>query len=290
MSELLLTPAERTRCRAVMKRHSVTYYNATRFFPRKWQDAVYVLYRWVREADELVDNPDGNPQQAIQQFRQEFEQAWQGEEASADETHRLFVRLMRMKRFEQAWIKSFLDSMELDLTKKVYNNRDELKSYIYGSADVVGLMMARILGVADHALPAAQALGHWMQLVNFLRDVGEDWNQRQRVYLPQEFLAEYDIVLTNTKRAFSDADWKRMVRDWVRDLGPVKQQALSGMPHLPRWSQLPIYVSIVLYQWTLDRIEQAPLRVWDESMKPGRDDILKELPSAVLAFVRREYR
>ena len=90
------------------------------------------------------------------------------------------VELMNKYQFEPQWIEAFLDAMEADLHKKTYHTIDELLAYIYGSAEVVGLMMAQIMNLPESSWEAAKAQRKAMQLINFIRDIAED-NQLGRV-------------------------------------------------------------------------------------------------------------
>lgn len=274
MTSFTLTTQQRKDCEQVMKTHSVTYWNATRFFPQNLRDQVITVYRWVREADEIVDNPKEDPTTALESFIKEFEQAWQSNEGP--EEHTLFVQLAKSIQIEKSWCDAFLNSMLLDLTKQRYQTWQELDNYVFGSAEVIGLMMSRILEVPDSAFPAAQALGRWMQYVNFLRDVNEDIQDRNRVYLPKEFLDEQEVKVSDLKKGhFTQEKWQSIVKAYCKRLNPILNLALSGIADLPRWSRFPILLATNLYQWALGQIIANPQLVWEKQVRPTPAVILE---------------
>lgn len=289
MSNFSLTSAQRARASALMRAHSVTYWTATQSFPRKLRDKVITLYSWVRIADELVDNPKSDPKKALDAYKKRFNDAW--ERGKGPEEDLLFVWLARTVGFQKSWCEAFLDSMEQDLTVREYKTWEETNTYVYGSADVIGLMMGKILGVDDSALPAAQALGRWMQYVNFLRDVSEDWQDRQRIYIPQELLKKHGI----SSKTFGpdlahDPKWRALCLDYVEHIREIKKTALTGISELPRWAQFPVYFATVLYQWALDKIMRDPSVVWHKQVKPTPTIIVQQIPEAWLAYWRGEYK
>ena len=167
----------------VFKAGSTTYFNSSLFFPRKMRADVFALYGFVRVADDLVD---AIPQDAVgfARFVARYRAARVGTPAE-DPIIDDFVALAQRLDFDPAWTDAFLASMEADLTKRIYRTEEEALEYIYGSAEVIGLFMAKIMRLPEESHPAARMLGRAMQFINFIRDVAEDTELGRR-YLPLE--------------------------------------------------------------------------------------------------------
>ncbi|WP_409055400.1 phytoene/squalene synthase family protein [Streptomyces sp. SYP-A7185] len=191
--------ADYTRCRRLNARHGKTYFLATRLLPLERRSAVHALYGFARWADDIVDDLDrgrtpderdrllsGLERDLVQQLK-----IGGGDEpvvrAVADTAERLNI--------DSALFADFLASMRDDLTVTDYPTYADLRSYMHGSAAVIGLQMLPVLGTVvpqEEAAPYAADLGVAFQLTNFLRDVGEDLD-RGRVYLPADLLAAHGV-------------------------------------------------------------------------------------------------
>ncbi len=141
--------------------------------------------------------------------------------------------------------------MEMDLYKKTYESYEEYSSYIYGSAEVVGLMCLPILCDNNHeqvnALKdAAKSLGAAFQKINFLRDVQEDFKDLNRVYFP-------NIDFNN----LDDYQKKQLLLDIDKDF----QAGLAGIKLLPIGSRFGVYVAYRYYRSLFDKIDRLPARV-----------------------------
>jgi phytoene synthase len=160
---------------------SQTYFNSTRFFPEAIRQDVYLLYGFVRKADDFVDAvPQDGP--GFEAFVSRYYAALEGTPAG-DPIIDGYVDLSRRYAFEERWTEAFLKAMRMDLTKRVHATLSESIEYMYGSAEVIGLFMARIMGLSDQAMHSARLLGRAMQYINFIRDIAED-NTFGRTYLP----------------------------------------------------------------------------------------------------------
>ena len=151
---------------------STSYYYSSLFFPENVKKDVFKFYAYVRTADDFVDE---KPQDAegLEEFRRKTMENWESGE-SDDKIVNYFLEVARKHGFEKEWVEAFLDSMAMDLEKSEYDTMDETLEYIYGSAEVIGLMMVKILDLDEDAFDSAEKLGRSMQFCNFLRDVRED--------------------------------------------------------------------------------------------------------------------
>lgn len=271
MSEgFALSREERAALRAVIREYSVTYYRSTLLFPARIRDRVFVLYAWVRQADEIVDNPESDPTKTLRAYTEEFHKVWNGGETRHLITL-LFVRLAKELEFERDWAVAFLDSMRADLKQDRYATRADLDRYIYGSADVIGLMMARIMEVKKEAFPAAKQLGNWMQRINFLRDVGQDWRLRQRVYIPLSVLKEYEIEADKLWEMRHTWQWHELVYNEANALLLEKKEIEKSFSFVPKDCRLAVQVATELYCWTLLQLKKQPIRTWSlQPLKPNK--------------------
>ena len=247
-------------CRLINRHYGKTYYFSTYFFPRPLRPAVYALYAWVRYPDEWVDNPNGLP---LNQQRDRLRQ-WRDATADALKTgasdHPVLAAWAdAAHRYEipTQYMRDFLEAMEMDLTVARYETFADLQKYTWGSASVVGLMMCHLIGAtrAD-AIPHATSLGLAMQLTNFLRDVGEDWRQRGRIYLPMEDLERFGVTAEDIAAQRMTENLCALIRFEAERTREIYAHADAGMSFIPRECRLPVRLARLLYARILDKIER----------------------------------
>ena len=245
-------------CRQIQKTHSRTYYFSTSFFPPHVRPRVHALYAFMRYADEIVDNPGAtslNEQLAgLRSFEEETLAAVSGE-AIANPVLQAFANTVLLRGIAPDLIEAFMRSMKMDTGVFRYPTYKDLEEYTYGSAAVVGLMMCRVIGVADEAAnPHAEALGVAMQLTNFLRDVREDW-ARGRVYLPLEDLERFGYAEEELGRDVVDERFVELMQFEISRARGLYRVADEGMRYIPQGRRYPVVVAGRLYEAILGRIE-----------------------------------
>jgi phytoene synthase len=256
----------------IFKKGSRTYFYNSLFFPKDVREDVFVLYSFVREADNHVDVVPQDPQR-LGRFMDDFKLTCRGDR-TGDVVLDSFCELAKRKRFEREWVQAFLRSMEMDLTKHTYDTMKELDDYIYGSAEVIGLMMTRIMGVKDSFQQNARALGKAMQLINFIRDIDED-NALGRRYIPTEDLEKYglkDLTMDHViprKRSFAD-----LIHHQVERYRSFQRTAEEGFSALDRDHLIPIMNASDMYNWTARKIDSDPLIVFRRKVKPSMPRIV----------------
>lgn len=277
---------------AVFRRGSVTYFNSSLFFPPAVRRDVFALYAFVRRADDFVD---AVPQDAagFRAFRGCYRSRRDGAAAaeaaaglSADDRAVVddFVALAAARRFDPEWAEAFLDAMEADLTKSEYGSLEETLRYVYGSAEVIGLFMARIMDLPPEADGPARLLGRAMQYINFIRDVAEDRRLGRR-YLPLDGAAR-EIADPAYAAAHPQefAAWLRghlgAYRDWQR-------AAAAAFPLIPYRCRVAVSTAAASYWWTARRIERNPLVVLERKVKPGKVRIVLTALLKALSGARR---
>lgn len=254
--------------REIFKNGSRTYYKSSRYFPKYAREDVSILYAFVRTADNLVDS---NPQDknGFYQMRSAYERSVSGS-SSGNFVVDTFTDLMRRKNIENNIVEAFLDSMEMDLTISRYDSIQDLSKYIYGSAEVVGIMMANILHLPKESIKFARYLGRAMQLLNFIRDVEED-NSLGRQYLPYSEMEQFGVRslhkedATVFKGAFADFMRYQLDRFFEWDL-----EARKGFRYIPRKFLAPIKTAEDMYLWTGKVIYSDPMIVFWRKVKPSK--------------------
>jgi 15-cis-phytoene synthase len=260
-------------CRKVQKAHSRTYYFSTRLFPAEVRPRVHALYAFMRYADEIVDHPHELPLDAqlavLEEFEAETMEAVSGEEVP-NPILRAYADTVRRCGIDPGTIAAFIKSMKMDTSVFRYPTFSDLETYTYGSAAVVGLMMCRVVGVADErADPHAKALGVAMQLSNFLRDVGEDW-RRGRVYLPVEDLERFGCTEHDLASCIVDERFVSLMRYEIDRARKLYEVADEGMRFIPRGRRFPVVVARELYAAILDRIEAQDYDVFSRRAQVSR--------------------
>jgi len=232
----------------ITKKYSTSFSIAVSLLDSSIRQDIYNIYGFVRVADEIVDSFDGFPQHdLLNRFEIEYDfAALYG--ISTNPILNAFQQTVEKYNIDPKLIKAFLKSMRADLTKKVYLNEEELNDYIYGSADVVGLMCLKVFVKGDQVKynnlkKSAIKLGSAFQKVNFLRDLKNDYENLNRIYFP-------DLDPNN----FSDIDKDKIVSGIKEDF----RIAREGIHQLPREARLGVQIAYTYYSRLLDKILQTP--------------------------------
>lgn len=251
----------------IFRQGSRTYFYSSLFFPAEVKKDVFALYAFVRVADDFVDRV---PQDAagLAAFEARYHRAAAGE-TTGDLIVDGFVDLARRRGFEEAWVEAFLAAMRSDLARARYDRLADVEQYMYGSAEVIGLMMARVMGLPDSTFPEAQRLGKAMQYVNFLRDVAEDGRLGRR-YVPTEILAEHGLARLDEAEATAHPErFAALMRAELQRYRRWQSQAEAGYAALPARMRVPIQTAADMYLWTADVIARDPTVVFRRKVKPS---------------------
>jgi phytoene synthase len=234
----------------ITEKYSTSFSLGIKAFEKPLRYPVYAIYGFVRYADEIVDTFYGHDQlRLITDFRAEtFTAIERG--ISTNPVLQSFQQVVNQYGIERELIDAFLTSMKMDLDKTEYDEGG-YKVYIYGSAEVVGLMCLRVFCANDGMLynqliPKARSLGSAFQKINFLRDIKADYEERGRTYFPgvdfTNFTAhDKSVIETDIKKDFDDA--------------------LAGIKQLPKAARLGVYVAYVYYLQLFKKIRRTPAGV-----------------------------
>lgn len=230
----------------ITNRYSTSFSMGIRAFDKELRSPIYAIYGFVRFADEIVDTfHDFKKDQLLQRFKKETYLAIE-EGISLNPVLQAFQAVVNEYDIELELIEAFLKSMEMDLH---YSNYEDslYKEYIYGSAEVVGLMCLRVFCAGndtqyEELKASACSLGAAFQKINFLRDMKSDFDERGRVYFP-------GIDYQN----FTAADKINIEADIKADF----DHAYTGILKLPKGARFGVYLAYVYYTKLFAKIKNT---------------------------------
>lgn len=233
--------------RLITQYYSTSFTLGIKTLHKKFHMPIYGIYGFVRFADEIVDSFHGFSKATLfQKFKSDTYDAIYNK-ISLNPVLHSFQLVVNKYGIENELIEAFLKSMEMDLDYDTYN-QTLYEEYIYGSAEVVGLMCLRVFCEGDQEkykqLKApAQKLGAAFQKVNFLRDIKSDFTERGRVYFP-------GVDFTS----FKQSDKIRIEKNIHDDF----KVALTGILQLPKGSRAGVYLAYIYYLCLFRKIKNLP--------------------------------
>jgi len=231
--------------RITTEKYSTSFSSAIKLLHKDLRTPICNIYGFVRFADEIVDTFHGYDKAMLfEEFKKATYDAIE-RGISLNPILHSFQMTVNQYKIDHALIDAFLYSMELDLGKHTYD-RAGYETYIYGSAEVVGLMCLYIFCEGNQAQydalkPAAKSLGSAFQKVNFLRDVKADFEGLDRMYFP-------DCDFTN----FTHADKLAIEQDIQKDF----DEAYAGILNLPIKARFGVYVAYKYYLSLFKKIQR----------------------------------
>lgn len=232
----------------VTKIYSTSFSLATRMLGPVIRQDIYNIYGFVRFADEIVDSfHEYNKEILFNRFENALEEAL-SDKISLNPILNSFQETVYKYNIQKELIDTFMASMRLDLTKSVYSTTEEFNDYIYGSADVVGLMCLKVFVKGDiekynQLKESAMNLGSAFQKVNFLRDLKEDYENLSRTYFP------------NTNLDSLDEESKMII---IEEIEENFNRGYQGILQLPHDSKLGVFVAYRYYKRLLKKLQQTP--------------------------------
>tara|TARA_Y100000758_G_scaffold221159_1_gene159534 strand:+ start:694 stop:1542 length:849 start_codon:yes stop_codon:yes gene_type:complete len=232
----------------VIKEYSTSFYRATELLSKSIRNDIFNIYGFVRFADEIVDTFHDYPKkQLLDEFEKEL---WSSIEnkISLNPILNSFQDTVNKYDIDLSLIKSFMKSMRMDLDIRRYKNRKDYKEYIYGSADVVGLMCLKVFVSGskkeyNKLKPYAMSLGSAFQKVNFLRDLKSDEEILNRVYFP-------NINMQN----FDEYDKETIINEIEENF----EHAIKGIVKLPKKAKFGVYIAYRYYNKLLKKLKRTP--------------------------------
>ncbi|SDS57503.1 Phytoene/squalene synthetase [Formosa sp. Hel1_31_208] len=232
----------------VTKSYSTSFSLATKMLSATIRQDIYNIYGFVRFADEIVDSfHDYDKEILFNNFSKDLELALE-HKISLNPILNSFQETFHRYSIDKSLVDAFMKSMRLDLHKHNYLTDAEYKEYIYGSADVVGLMCLKVFVKGDHEKyeslkDAAMRLGSAFQKVNFLRDLKADFEDLSRTYFPNTDLNQLD-----------EASKQAIIADIESDF----LEGLQGIKRLPIEAKFGVFMAYRYYSQLLKKLKKTP--------------------------------
>ena len=234
--------------RLVTNAYSTSFSMATKMLDSYIRNHIYNLYGFVRFADEIVDTfHKHDKEKLLNDFEIDLYKSL-NDKISINPILNSFQYTVNLFNIDHDLIHAFMKSMRLDLSKQVYETQEEYKEYIYGSADVVGLMCLKVFVKGDDKTyeelkTPAMALGSAFQKVNFLRDLKEDFQGLDRTYFPNVDFTKFDEHSKSLIIQEIEADFNI---------------ALEGIFKLPTEARFGVYTAYKYYTKLLSKLKKTP--------------------------------
>jgi phytoene/squalene synthetase len=234
--------------RNVTKTYSTSFSSAVKMLAPSIRQDIYNIYGFVRFADEIVDSfHDYNKETLFTLFESDLENALH-HKISLNPILNSFQHTVNRFEIPKELIDAFMKSMKLDLHKSEYKTAEEYHDYIYGSADVVGLMCLKVFvngnqNKYDELKESAMRLGSAFQKVNFLRDLKADYEELNRTYFPNTDLNQLDEISKQTIIEEIEADF---------------EAGFEGIRKLPIEAKFGVYTAYVYYKKLLSKLKKTP--------------------------------
>jgi phytoene/squalene synthetase len=232
----------------VTRKYSTSFSTAVGLLSPTIQPAIHSIYGFVRLADEIVDSfHETDQRRLLFKFELDLHQALE-DGISLNPILNSFQQTVRAYNIDQELIIAFLKSMKMDLDKSSYTSRSEYEEYIYGSADVVGLMCLKVFVNGNEELysrlrESAMHLGSAFQKVNFLRDLKTDTEVLNRSYFPN---VDFHQLTAENLKAIAD------------EIESDFKVALEGIVQLPQSSRFGVYTAYIYFRRLLFKLKKTP--------------------------------
>jgi phytoene/squalene synthetase len=232
----------------VTNAYSTSFSLATKMLSDTIRQDIYNIYGFVRFADEIVDSfHDYDKEKLFKNFEYNLDTALV-DKISLNPILNSFQETYHNYSIDKHLVDSFMNSMRLDLHKTDYLTEQEYRDYIYGSADVVGLMCLKVFVKGDNTQyedlkDSAMSLGSAFQKVNFLRDLKADFEDLSRTYFPNTDLNHLDEV--SKKAIIADIE-----EDFIK--------GLQGIKRLPLEARFGVFMAYRYYNKLLDKLKKTP--------------------------------
>lgn len=234
--------------KTVTKTYSTSFSLATKMLSKCIRQDIYNIYGFVRFADEIVDSfHDFNKEELFEKFEKDLEHSLTNK-ISLNPILNAFQHTYHQHNIDKELVDSFMNSMRMDLHKSKYLTEEEYKAYIYGSADVVGLMCLKVFVKGnqqkyDELKDTAMSLGSAFQKVNFLRDLKADYDDLNRTYFPNTDLANLN---------------EQSKQDIIDDIEKDFSKGLEGIKNLPMEAKFGVFMAYRYYRQLLKKLKHTP--------------------------------
>lgn len=259
-------PASIELCRQIVAQYDPTFYTGSWLLPKHKRQAMWAIYAWFRQKDELVDDYQHSQvsQATLDLWFHQLEVLF-SEEKIATLTDIALLDVIQRFGISIVPFRDMLLGQQMDLYKRRYQNWEEVKLYCYRVSGTVGLASAPILGsrAGQDATNGLVTLGIAMQLSNILMDVGSDLH-RGRIYLPLDDLEQFNYSETDLLDRILDERWMRLMQFEIERNRSIYDEAAKGILALCQDSYFPLWLALNLYRQDLTVIERSQYQVFGD--------------------------
>lgn len=272
----------------IFENGSKTYYWSSRFFPKGVRDDIFKLYSFVRVVDDYVDKPKPDIV-AFKSMRRRWNivkkqlgsEYKRVDDSVAERVLSNIVYIVHRYDCDPAWVDAFFLSMQMDIDQRQYKNLDETLEYIYGSAEVIGYLVAKILRLrgsddaSSDTMHYAAMQGRAMQFINFIRDIEED-RMLGRCYFPKSDLVMFGLKeLSEHEMTRKPAEFREFIEFQVARYNEWQKVAKKGFRRIPKRLRIAVRTAVDMYNWTGRQLADEPSIIFEKKVKPSKTRILR---------------
>lgn len=260
--------------KVIFESGSTTYFWASQYFPTEIRKDVTRLYAFVRVADNYVDQ-EVQDYAGLEEFIKEYKDTLAGS-SSDKQVISQFTELVKRKQINPDWVQAFFQAMKTDVGGFTCQTLNDTIQYMYGSAEVIGLMMSQILDLPQESHAPAQMLGRAMQYANFIRDIDED-NSLNRQYLPISELKKHGLRNLRSEHVQQHPqEFQTFIHNQIAYYKEWQEIAETGYKYIPKRCLIPIKTAADMYTWTVNQIAKNPTIVYRKKVKPTKSQIIAQ--------------
>ncbi len=268
----------------IFKKSSITYYYSSLFFPKDVRGDIFDLYAFVRTVDNLVDT---KPQKIDEFFLfiKNYKKSIKTGNKSKNDIINNFVLLIKKHNLKLEWVNAFTKAMEKDIKKVRMQSLANTLEYMYGSAEVIGLMIAKILKLPKKSYKYAKMLGRAMQYANMIRDIDED-NSLGRTYIPINHIKKHGLASLNKEDVLKNKEkFEKLIRYEIKLCRKWQVEAEKGFAYIPKRLLIPIRTSSDMYKWFTNEIYKNPLIIFQKKIKPSKTRIIMTAAKNAISLI-----
>jgi len=263
-------------CKQKTKQHATSFYFAGRILDRSERYSAYAIYAFCRFSDSLVDESRVSEEKISKNLEKwtnftkkalnnqdcqisDLELLNSTDQSEAEQILPAFLDTFKKYKLKPEYFLDLLKGVKMDLTVNRYQTWSELEEYCYFVAGTVGLMMTSLIGYSDpKAFEYAKNMGIALQLTNILRDVGEDLEERSRIYLPQQDLQKFGVDLENINHneVKLNQNFIDLMQFFIQKNRDIYNQNWHGFEFLNSRGRFGLKSACKIYSKILDKIEE----------------------------------
>ena len=212
-------------CERMVQSHYENFPVASWFLPKRLRQPIAVIYAFARTADDLADEGELAPQTRIQQL-EEYGRQLDNIEQSSDPIFIALSHVIQTHRLPVQLFHDLLTAFKMDITKRRYADFNELLYYCRHSANPIGRLLVHLNDkTSEQNLHDADQICTALQLINFYQDLEQDYEENNRIYLPQDEMQQYGVTEQQIKSLITDSAMQQLVQFQVRR---AREMLLSG--------------------------------------------------------------